>query len=242
MLKKIHSGKATELWMLQTKDIATANNHGKQQVAMKDRHHEKKIKAPMMKTHITKAAQRIETRKSRLLRAEVRRIMDVANKRCSKQDVRTRQRITASVGAGDEPQDEAPGQEQADSHEEAQPAPLVDADPDDAPPARDERDDWLEALRSHAAMRLDPESRIVFDTAVNPECDVGSIRLVSQWGSRKDPSFAVHCKLHGCRRIVAMSSAPNNGQLLEWFREGRDLPPGVHGRQAHLALWPSTAA
>ena len=33
---------------------------------------------------------------------------------------------------------------------------------------------------------------------------------------------------------------PSSEQLLEWFQEGCSLPPGRHGRDAHLALWPST--
>ena len=131
--------------------------------------------------------------------------------------------------APEEPEDEGadlPEEDGAEAPEEPEDdelpvdaGPLFDADPHDDQIPRDERDEWLEAIRVQAEMRLDEASRLVFDTSASPEVSVGSIELVSAWGSRKDPSMAIHCKLHGCKRI-----------LLEASSEQRALTGMVSGR------------
>ena len=104
------------------------------------------------------------------------------------------------------------------------------------------REEWtLGAEAGGGVGRLfhDVETYKVHDGPTKEAPMLGTLKPIRRGSA--DENVAIHCRLHGCSKLVRLGDMPSPCAVLEWFRVGKDLPVGSASKSSHMQLWPKKA-
>ena len=78
----------------------------------------------------------------------------------------------------------------------------------------------------------------VHDGKDNKGAILGSIKPVRP--GAKDEAISVYCRRHGCSKMLRPTQAPDQANLLAWFRDGKDIPDQhkPEYKAEHMNKWP----
>ena len=78
----------------------------------------------------------------------------------------------------------------------------------------------------------------VHDGKDNKGAILGRIKPVRP--GAKDEAISVYCRRHGCSKMLRPTQAPDQANLLAWFRDGKDIPDQhkPEYKAEHMNKWP----